>query len=71
MHSWSIHHQEVHDLDVVGRALALRQRTGLTQREFAAHLGVSHKAIGSWEGGFSYPGAERLRRSPSIWRVAC
>ena len=61
MHMASIHRQEVREYDFADRALALRQRSGLTQRELAAHLGVSRKAIEAWEGGLSYPGAERLK----------
>ena len=61
MHSASTHQSDVHDYDFADRVLALRQRSGLTQRELAAQLGVNYKAIGAWEGGLSYPGAERLK----------
>ena len=63
----SIYHDEVRDFDFADRALALRQRAGLTQRELAAHLGVSYKAIGTWEGGLSYPGAERLKQLIALY----
>jgi len=48
------------DYGFADQALALRQRTGLTQRELGALLGVSAKAIGAWEAGLSYPDAARL-----------
>ncbi len=67
MHMASIHHAEVRDYDFADRALALRQRAGLTQRELAAHLGVSYKAIGTWEGGLCYPGAERLKQLIALY----
>ena len=43
------------DYGFADRALALRKRAGLTQRELGALLGVSVKAIGAWEAGLSYP----------------
>ncbi len=57
----SSHFEEERDYRFADQALALRQRAGLTQRELADLLGVSNKAIGAWEGGLSYPGAERLQ----------
>ncbi len=48
------------DYGFADRALALRKRAGLTQRELGALLGVSEKTIGAWEAGLSYPAAERL-----------
>jgi transcriptional regulator with XRE-family HTH domain len=62
MHIASIHHDEVRDYGFADKALALRQRAGLTQRDLAARLGVSYKAIGAWEAGVSFPGAERLKQ---------
>ena len=67
MHMSSIHHGEVRDYDFADRALALRQRAGLTQSELAARLGVSYKAIGAWESGLSYPGAERLKQMIALY----
>jgi transcriptional regulator with XRE-family HTH domain len=63
----SIYHDEVRDFDFADRALALRQRAGLTQRELAARLGVTYKAIGAWEGGQSYPSAERLKQLIALY----
>jgi transcriptional regulator with XRE-family HTH domain len=41
--------------------LTLRTAIGLTQAGFAERLRVSRKAIGRWEGGFTYPKAEHLK----------
>jgi transcriptional regulator with XRE-family HTH domain len=38
-----------------------RGRTGLTQRELAARLGVHTRSVQDWEGGVNYPSAERLQ----------
>ena len=32
---------------------AVRKRTGLTQEQFAAELGVSRQAVSKWESGLS------------------
>jgi len=56
---------EARDYGFADKALALRERAGLTQRELAALLGVSGRAIQTWEAGLSYPGAERL-----TWLIA-
>ena len=42
--------------------LALRTHIGLTQAGLAKLLGVSRRAEAEWEGGLSYPKAERLRQ---------
>ena len=56
---------EARDYGFADKALALRERAGLTQRELAALLGVSGRAIQTWEAGLSYPGGERL-----TWLIA-
>jgi len=55
------------DYGFADRALALRKRAGLTQRELGALLGVSVKAIGAWEAGLSYPAAERLQSLVALY----
>jgi DNA-binding transcriptional regulator YiaG len=45
-----------------GLILTLRGRAGLSQRELAALLGVSERAIQAWEAGLSYPSAASLQR---------
>ena len=40
--------------------LTLRTTLGLTQAGLAEPLGVSRRAVAEWEGGLSYPKAERL-----------
>jgi WD40 repeat protein/transcriptional regulator with XRE-family HTH domain len=44
-----------------GLALRLRGRTGLTQRELAARVGVSVSSIQGWESGDNYPGVASLK----------
>src|SRR5947209_11083615 len=41
--------------------LTLRTTLGLTQARLAEPLGVSRRAVAEWEGGLSYPKAERLK----------
>ena len=45
------------------RSLVLRNRgrTGLTQRELAARVGASRRAVQDWELGVNYPTADRLQ----------
>jgi len=45
-----------------GLLLTLRGRASLSQRELAARLGVSERAIQAWEAGLSYPSAASLQR---------
>src|SRR5260221_2318997 len=42
--------------------LTLRTTIGLTQSGLAERLGVSRRAVAEWEGGLSYPKAERLQQ---------
>src|SRR6266852_2201334 len=57
---------EVRDYDFADRALALRQRAGLTQGELAALMGVGVRSIQAWEAAVSYPGADRLQQLIAI-----
>src|SRR5947209_5985975 len=41
--------------------LTLRTSIGLTQASLAERLGISQRAVAEWEGGNSYPKAERLK----------
>jgi transcriptional regulator with XRE-family HTH domain len=66
-HCASSYRDEVRDFGFADRALALRQRAGLTQREVAAYLGVNYRAIGAWECGQTYPGAERLKQLIALY----
>lgn len=63
----SNHHDEVREYSFADKALALRKRAGLTQREVADLLGVSARAIGAWEAGLSYPGSERVKQLMVIY----
>src|SRR5690348_10144416 len=42
--------------------LTLRTTIGLTQAGLGERLGVSRRAVAEWEGGLSYPKAERLHQ---------
>src|SRR5215471_18380619 len=44
-----------------GLALRLRGRTGLTQRDIAASLGVHVRSVQLWEAAASHPNASRLQ----------
>ncbi len=58
---------ETRDYGFADKALALRERAGLTQRELAALLAVSGRAIQAWEAGLSYPGAAHLTRLITLY----
>jgi WD40 repeat protein/transcriptional regulator with XRE-family HTH domain len=57
----STHPDQDRDYAFADRALALRERAGLTQQQLAALLGASRRSIQDWEAGLRYPGAERLK----------
>jgi transcriptional regulator with XRE-family HTH domain len=42
--------------------LTLRTAIGLSQARLAERLGASRRAVAEWEGGLSYPKAERLKQ---------
>ena len=44
------------------QVLTLRTAIGLTQTGLAERLGASRRAVAEWEGGLSYPKAERLKQ---------
>ena len=58
---------ELRDYAFADRALALRQRAGLTQPELASLLRVGLRSIQAWEAGLSYPGAERLQQLIALY----
>jgi putative transcriptional regulator len=43
------------EVDWSVRVVGIRERTGLTQREFAAMIGVSSKTLENWEQGRRQP----------------
>jgi WD40 repeat protein/DNA-binding XRE family transcriptional regulator len=55
------HSYHEHDYAFGQVMLKLRTSLGLTQAGLAALLGVSRRAVGEWEGGLTYPKAERLQ----------
>src|SRR3981081_408312 len=44
-----------------GLLLRHRGRTGLTQRQLAARVGVSRGSVQDWEAGLNYPDAQHLQ----------
>jgi transcriptional regulator with XRE-family HTH domain len=50
-----------------GLALRLRGRTGLTQRDLAARLGLHVRSVQLWEAGSSHPNAQRLQALIQVW----
>src|ERR1700679_2442842 len=48
---------------------ALREASGLSQREFAKHLGVHHSNVSYWERSGNLPGAEVLPQMAHILGV--
>jgi transcriptional regulator with XRE-family HTH domain len=58
---------EVRDYTFADRALALRQRAGLTQGELAALIGVGVRSVQAWEAALSYPVAERLQQLIALY----
>src|SRR6266487_4531970 len=44
-----------------GLLLRYRGRSGLTQRELAARVGVSTRTVENWEAGVNYPSAQPLQ----------
>ena len=44
-----------------GLLLRYRGRSGLTQRELAARVGVSMRTVENWEAGVNYPSAQPLQ----------
>ncbi|HET8853280.1 MAG TPA: NB-ARC domain-containing protein, partial [Ktedonobacteraceae bacterium] len=56
------HSYREHDYAFGQTMLTLRTSIGLTQAGLAALLGVSRRAVAEWEGGLSYPKAERLKQ---------
>ena|GEM_PF-3060904 len=48
----------------------LREKTGMSQRELAKELNVSHAAIGRWESGARKPDAESLYKLSQYFEVS-
>src|SRR5690242_2602304 len=63
MRRWLVKHYPYRERDdPFGRLmLTLRTTIGLTQAGLGERLGVSRRAVAEWEGGLSYPKAERLK----------
>ena len=55
------HSYREHDYTFGQAMLTLRKRLRLTQAGLAAHLGISRRAVGEWEGGLNYPKEEHLQ----------
>ena len=42
-------------LDVASKIKTFRERNGLTQKQFAEKIGVTHQTVSKWEGNKGYP----------------
>lgn len=49
-------------LDVASKIKTFRERNGLTQKQFAEMLGVTHQTVSKWEGKKGYPDVFLLPR---------
>lgn len=56
-------------MDVLGKLVELRKKSGLTQAEVAEELGVSRQAVSRWETGEISPSVENLRRLSKLYGV--
>ena len=48
----------------------LRKRSGLSQSELAAKVGVTNKAVSKWEVGKAKPSVETIRKLAVLFRVS-
>jgi transcriptional regulator with XRE-family HTH domain len=53
---------DAHGVDISATVRSARRSLGLSQRDFAARLGVSFSAVGNWEAGLREPSMESLRK---------
>ena len=58
---------QLHEQPYRSLALALRGRSGLTQRDLAVQLGVSDQAIQNWESGRSHPKSDHVKRLITLY----
>ena len=49
-------------LDVAAKIKAFRAQQGLTQKQFAELLGITHQTVSKWEGNKGYPDVFLLPR---------
>lgn len=47
---------------------AMRVNSGLTQKEAAEKIGIRRETLMSWEGGRTYPSAQKLRELCGVYR---
>lgn len=52
------------------KILSLRKKSGMSQEEFAAKLGVSRQSVSRWEAGTASPDAQNLRALSIIFDVS-
>ena len=48
----------------------LRKRSGLSQAELAAKVGVTNKAVSKWEVGKAKPSVEKIRKLAVLFRLS-
>lgn len=52
------------------KIMDLRKRSGWSQEELAARLGVSRQSVSKWEIGESVPDIDRIIRMSELWDVS-
>src|SRR5690242_5147318 len=62
VHMKSTYHYRERDYTFGNLCVTLRTAIGVTQGELARLLGVTERAIQTWEGGTSYPKVDSLKR---------
>lgn len=60
----------MNDFDFGNYLCGLRVGSGLSQKELAARLGVSDKAVSKWENGRSKPSSQTLLRLAKLFGIS-
>jgi transcriptional regulator with XRE-family HTH domain len=69
-HVYSLHMSEILSPERGRKLRALRQATGLSQRELARQLGIHHSNLGYWEKSGNLPGSDVLPQLAKLLGVS-